>query len=263
MLEAEYATMFGAEERHWWYLGLHDQVRKALARCRIGENRPLRVLDAGCGTGKVLDLLGDAAVTGLDLSATGLALARRRGPFALVRASVAALPFGEASFDVVVSLDVLANLPPEAVPGALADCRRVLAPGGRLLLNLVAFQSLYSEHDRAVGVVRRYRTGQVARLLAEAGFEVELLTYANTLLFPAAALVRLWRKRQPAGRAPRSDLALLPGPLNAALARVRFFENDLMLRHDVVLPFGLSIFALARNPIGPGRSHPQPSRART
>ncbi|EHJ47740.1 Methyltransferase type 11 [Solidesulfovibrio carbinoliphilus subsp. oakridgensis] len=265
MLEAEYATMFGAEEGHWWYRGLHDQVRKALDRCRQGKDGPLRVLDAGCGSGKVLELLArdGHAATGLDLSATALALAGRRGPFPLVRASVAALPVREAAFDVILSLDVLANLPPSAVPAALADCRRVLVPGGRLILNLVAFQSLYSDHDRAVGVVRRYRRGQVARLLAGAGFDVELLTYSNTLLFPAAALVRLWRKRERPGEVPRSDLSPLPGLLNTALARVRSFENDLMVGLGLPMPFGLSIFALARRPAGPGRPHPQPSRTRT
>lgn len=249
MLEAEYETMFQAEEGHWWYRGLHDQVRKALERCGKGKEGPLRVLDAGCGSGKVLDLLirdGHAA-WGLDLSATALALARRRGPFPLARASVAALPFADASFDAVVSLDVLANLPPAAVPAALADCRRVLVPGGRLILNLVAFQSLYSEHDRAVGVVQRYRRGQVAALLAGAGFAVELLTYSNTLLFPAAALIRLWRRRERPRTIPRSDLVPLPARLNALLAGVRSFENDLTVSLGLRLPFGMSLFGVARN----------------
>jgi len=252
MLEAEYATMFAAEDAHWWYLGLHDQAQKALARCRSGTAGPVRVLDAGCGTGRVLELLRDVSPTGLDLSATALALARRRGAFALVRASVADVPFGDGGFDVVVSLDVLANLPPPAVSRALADFWRVLAPGGRLILNLVAFQSLYSQHDRAVGVVRRYRRAEVGRLLADAGFVAEVLSYSNTLLFPAAALVRLWRKRpRPDGGAPRSDLAPLPGPVNAVLARLRFWENALIVRHGVRMPFGLSVFAIARKPANP------------
>lgn len=265
MLEAEYATMFEAEEGHWWYRGLHDQVGKALDRCRRGRPGPLKVLDAGCGSGKVLERLARDGhdVAGLDLSATALSLAARRGPFPLFRASVAALPVRDAAFDVILSLDVLANLPPSALPGALADCRRVLVPGGWLILNLVAFQALYGEHDRAVGVVRRYRRGQVARFLAGAGFDVELLTYSNTLLFPAAALVRLWRRRGRAGQDPRSDLSPLPGPLNTALARVRSFENDLMVGLGLPMPFGLSVFALARRPAGPAGPHPQPDHSRT
>lgn len=251
MLEAEYATMFAAEEGHWWYRGLHDQARRAVGLCREGAKGPLRVLDAGCGTGKVLETLehdGGVDLFGLDISATALGLARRRGPFALTRASAAALPFADAAFDAVLSLDVLANLPPHLLPTALADCRRVLVPGGRLVCNLVAFQALYGEHDRAVGVVRRYTRGQVARLLAGAGFVTERLTYANTLLFPPAALVRLWRKRPRPGRAPRSDLARPPAAVNAILAGARRLENILTVDWGLPLPFGLSIFAVAQKP---------------
>lgn len=249
MLEPEYATMFAAEQTHWWYRGLHDQTRRAVALCRedAGSGQ-LRILDAGCGTGKVLETLAEDRVTGLDLSATALRLAGQRGNFPLVRASADALPFAPGSFDVVVSLDVLANLPPSALPTALADCRRVLAPGGRLILNIVAFQALYSEHDRAVGVVHRYTRGQIARLLRGAGFAVERLTYANTVLFPAAALVRLWRKRERPGHIPRSDLSLPPPAVNTALTTIRVLENIFTVDLGFPLPYGLSIFALARNP---------------
>ena len=258
MLEAEYAVMRAAEETHWWYLGLHDQVRRAVALCRREAGRPLRVLDAGCGTGKVAALLAadGHAVTGLDFSATALALAGRRGPFPLTRASAAALPFADASFALVLSLDVLANLPPAALPGALADCRRVLVPGGRLVCNIVAFQALYSEHDRAVGVVRRYTRAQLAGLLAEAGFSPQRLTYGNTLLFPAAALVRLWRRRPRPGRSPRSDLAPLPPAVNAVLAAARRIENILTVDWGLPLPVGLSVFAVARAPL----AAPRPNR---
>ncbi|MHC1791699.1 class I SAM-dependent methyltransferase [Solidesulfovibrio sp.] len=259
MLEAEYATMFGAEEGHWWYLGLHDQLAKAFARCRGLVTGPGRVLDAGCGTGKGLDLLGDVRPVGLDLSATALSLARRRGPFPLVRGSATSLPFAAGSFDVAVSLDVLANVPPAEVPGAFRELFRVLAPGGALILNLVAFQALFSAHDRAVGVVRRYRAGEVRQLLESAGFSLEILSYSNTILFPVAALVRLWRKRpRPGGGGPVSDLSPLPGPVNAVLAGIRRLENDMIIRHGLSLPFGLSVFALARKP---ATDNPQATRS--
>ncbi|EKO39450.1 MAG: methylase involved in ubiquinone/menaquinone biosynthesis [Solidesulfovibrio magneticus str. Maddingley MBC34] len=248
MLEAEYAAMRQAEERHWWYLGLHDQVRRALARCRGAVSGPGRVLDAGCGTGKVLELLADLQPVGLDLSATALSLARQRGDFPLVRASAVTLPFADAAFDVALSLDVLANVPPGEVSAAFAELYRVLAPGGALILNLVAFQALYAEHDRAVGVVRRYRAGEVREMLAGAGFALDILSYSNTILFPAAAVVRLARRRRRPDHEPVSDLAPLPGPINAALAAVRRFENAVVVGKTLAFPFGLSVFALARKP---------------
>ena len=259
MLENEYATMRAAEDSHWWYRGLHDQVRRAVKSCREDAGRPLRILDAGCGTGKVAALLAadGHAVTGIDLAATALALARERGDFALAQASATALPFAEAAFDVALSLDVLPNIPPAAVPQALADCRRTLVPGGWFICNVAAFQALYSEHDRAVGIVQRYTRGLLARLLDNAGFVSKRLTYANTTLFPAAALMRLWRKRPRPGRTPRSDLALPPVAVNAALSGIRKLENILTMDFGLPLPVGLSIFAVAR---APRRTPPRPNR---
>lgn len=265
MLEAEYATMFAAEERHWWYRGLHDQVRRAIGLCREEAKRPLRILDAGCGTGKMLASLaatGDVEVFGLDLSATALQLAKRRGDFSLTRASAISLPFAADAFDVVLSLDVLPNVPPSVIPAALAECRRVLVPGGRFIGNFVAFQALFSEHDRAVGVVRRYTRGQIGKMLTAVGFFPERLTYANTVLFPLAALVRLWRKRPRPGHTPHSDLALPPAPVNAVLTGVRKLENLLTIDGSFPLPFGLSVFTMARTPfvVRPNRNPDRPSR---
>jgi hypothetical protein len=90
-----------------------------------------------------------------------------------------------------------------------------------------------------------------------AGFLPERLTYANTVLFPAAALVRLWRRRPRPGRTPRSDLALPPAAVNAALTGVRTLENILTVTLGMPLPVGLSIFAVARTP---RRTPPRPNR---
>ncbi len=108
---------------------------------------PLRVLDAGCGTGLLLAALADgrpdARLTGVDLSAGMLAIARRNLLAAgtgiadrctLVQASLDHLPFPDASFDVVTSAFVLQLVPNRH--RALRELRRVLRPGG-LLATLV------------------------------------------------------------------------------------------------------------------------------
>lgn len=250
MLQYEYQTMFVAEEEHWWYQGLHDQVRRVVASLAREAPGPLRILDAGCGTGKVLAGLAGHEAYGLDLSAEALSLSRRRGLSRLARASIADLPCRSGYFDLVVSLDVLPNLEDAAVPRALAEFHRVLRPGGRLLLNLTACPFLYSEHDRAVGAYRRYHARDVRALLAGAGFASQLLTHSNAMFFLPAALVRLWKKwRAGAKTQPHSDLALPPAPLNRLLASIRFFENDLILRRNLRPPFGLSLIALAVKPL--------------
>ena len=101
---------------------------------RAGGLEGRRVLDAGCGTGLVAAALaGRTRVTGVDPEPEMLAVARRRLPpeVELLRASAEELPFADASFDAAV-LRLVVHLLDR--PRALAELRRVLAPGGRLVV---------------------------------------------------------------------------------------------------------------------------------
>jgi SAM-dependent methyltransferase len=104
-----------------------------------GEVAGRRVLDAGCGSGPLTAALRDrgAVVTGVDASAAMLALARRRlgddVPLHLADLS-GRLPFADGAFDDVVASLVLHYL--EDWGPALAEIRRVLKPGGRLIASV-------------------------------------------------------------------------------------------------------------------------------
>jgi SAM-dependent methyltransferase len=89
------------------------------------------VLDLGCGAG-MLALLKrkGATLVGCDLSEECALAARRNGYDAGVASSLARLPFGDASFDYVVSLDVLGHVEAREKDSVLAEVRRVLRPGG-------------------------------------------------------------------------------------------------------------------------------------
>jgi SAM-dependent methyltransferase len=89
------------------------------------------LLDLGCGAG-MLALLKrkGVALTGVDLSDECVAAARRNGYDETVRSALEALPFSDASFDYVVSLDVLGHIPAEQKDAVLAEIRRVLRPDG-------------------------------------------------------------------------------------------------------------------------------------
>jgi len=118
------------------YAILHELVRTGLARSTKGGS--LRALDAGCGTGfqtAILLALG-YRTCGIDLSAGMLDIARRRHRAArLVRGDLEALPWGDATFDVVVSCG--STLSFVARPAqALNEIGRVLRPGGRALIEL-------------------------------------------------------------------------------------------------------------------------------
>ena len=100
-----------AEARHFWFRGFRAFIGPFVMRA-VGGRAGVDILDCGCGTGANLDWLARfGRATGIDLSATGLALGRAAGRHRLIRASVAAAPFRDASFDLVTSFDVLYSLP--------------------------------------------------------------------------------------------------------------------------------------------------------
>ena len=130
--------------RVWWMTrGREGAFRtEQLDIAGVGEGQA--VLDVGCGTGSLAILAARrvgprGSVVGVDPSpemvARATGKARRAGVGATFRAGIAqALPFEDASFDVVMCTLVLHQLPPDALHGAFAEFRRVLKPGGRLLL---------------------------------------------------------------------------------------------------------------------------------
>jgi ubiquinone/menaquinone biosynthesis C-methylase UbiE len=105
-----------------------------------GDVTGRRILDAGCGSGPLFAALRDqgAVVTGIDSSAGMLELARRRlGDDADLRAADlgSPLPFPDAAFDDVIVSLVLHYLEDWTAP--LAELRRVLRPGGRLIASVM------------------------------------------------------------------------------------------------------------------------------
>jgi SAM-dependent methyltransferase len=241
----EYTALFEVEDRHWWFGGLRWEIARELAR-QGPVGGFLRWLDAGSGTGGLLanlEVPGRPAGIGLDFSAEGVALARRRPGLRLALGSVERLPFPDSSFDLVTSIDVLCHRNVKESQ-ALSEAFRALAPGGILVLQVPAFDSLRGEHDLAVWTNRRYRLGEVVGLLEETGFAVRRRFYRNSILFPAAALRRLLRRDPGQVGVARSEV----GPVS----RAADFLFSCVLRFEEALhgagawfPFGLSVFCVA------------------
>jgi SAM-dependent methyltransferase len=211
-----------------------------------------RILDAGCGTGGNLQwLAGYGSAHGVDLSPDAVDLCARRGLRTVARGSVLELPFGDATFDLVTSFDVVYHLDVRDDVAALAEMQRVLKPGGRLLVRVPAFEQLRSRHDAAVHTRQRYRLAELEWKTRRAGLAITRGSYANTLLFPAAAAARLLAHRSGADDGAdrsESDVRAVPPLLNAALRQVLALEAVLLAKID--LPIGLSAMVLAQRPCG-------------
>lgn len=239
----EYEVMFDAEDRHWWYLGM-QRITTGLLAQSYPKGGNLRILDAGCGTGAALQYLSPfGVVVGCDLEPLALQFCRKRNLEQLSQSTVLSLPFREAEFDLVTSFDVLYH---RAVPDrdqAMLEFNRVLKPGGRVFLRLPAYNWLRRRHDRAVHTVHRFTVGEVRDALLAAGFAVEKLSYANTILLPLA-LVERFLESALSLEQKRSALQESPSWSHRFLARVLYGEAAWLQRHS--FPWGLSVIAIGR-----------------
>ena len=240
-------AMIDNEDRHWWYRGRRRIVLDELAR--LGLGRDARVLDAGCGSGRLLDeLTRFGPVSGLELDADAVAVARRRGHEDVHVGAVEQLPWPDETFDLVTCLDVVEHTPDDRA--TLLELRRVLRPGGWLLVTVPAYQWLWSRHDVVCRHYRRYDRRMLRAAAAEAGFKVERTTSFNTLLLPPAAAVRLAqrlrRRPEDASDEPHtSDVELTPEWLSPVLELPLRIEAA-WLRRGRTLPAGLSLLAVLR-----------------
>jgi SAM-dependent methyltransferase len=231
-----------AEDRHWWYRGRRTVLEGVISG--LGLAADARILDAGCGSGRnMVELARHGTVTGVELSETSVALARERHTGEVIAGSVLEMPFPDASFDFAVSLDVIEHLEDDLT--ALRELRRTIAPGGALLVTVPAYQWLWSGHDEINHHHRRYTRRSLQRVAEEAGWRQARTTYFNSLLLPAAIVLRVLDRLSTKTTESSLDLWVPPEPLNWVLERPLAIEAALIKR-GVRIPAGLSLLAVFR-----------------
>jgi SAM-dependent methyltransferase len=232
-----------AQPRYWWYQARESLLRSALGRY-VADAR--RVLDVGSADGpSVAWLRGSAALASLDIDPRGLAAGGVCG-------SALALPFADASFDVVAAFDVVEHCEPEGT--AIDELARVLAPGGRLLMSVPAYQWAWTHFDDVNGHHRRYTKRRAVTALEAHGLVVQRATYAFMSTFPMFAAERVYRRlrERAAGRHPGLEAGEVPplpqvSPLlHRVLVGLCGIDERLLRRRD--LPFGSSVLVVATKP---------------
>ncbi len=244
----EYEKMFALESTYWWFQGRKKIITACLEA--HGLLRPgAQVLDVGCGTGLMLQSLAPYQPVGLDFSHLAMDFCRKRGIDRLVQADVIQLPFRDASFDLILALDMLEHVERDDL--LVQQFFRVLRPGGCAVITVPAHQWLWSEHDEALHHYRRYSDVQLRRLLEEGGFRLEKFSFAiSTTYAPIVAFRRLqrWLKRKKSANnhSPKTHLIVLPRIINQALIKLLEVEAWWLRRHS--LPQGVTLLCLARRP---------------
>jgi SAM-dependent methyltransferase len=245
MNPAEFANIARSEQTFWWYRGMQRILFRLLDPI-AAKRRFDRVLEAGCGTGYLSKVLAERyrwPMFPVDLGWDGLQYARSMSVSRLAQCDIAALPFRDRSFDLLLSMDVIVHFPRGEESRAAAEFARVLDPGGLLVIRVSALDVLHSRHSTFAHERQRFTKARLVQLLQGHGFTVHRCTYANSFLMPIALMkFRFWEPltRQAAGSgvepvAPWLD-RLLYTPL-AAEAQV--------IGAGVNLPLGQSLIAVA------------------
>ena len=242
----EYEKMFRLEGQLWWYRSLHERVETAL-RQRFGNRKDIIILDAGCGTGGMLDFLrrrGYTNLRGLDGSVDAVAFCHERElPVTFIDLANLASFEPEIQYDAIICNDVFCYFTETDLPSLVLALAHRLKPDGVLVSNNNAFKAFEGQHDIAVGIIRRFVLRDFEQLLPIAGLVIRQATYWSFILSPLILLMRQWQRLQLTlgWRKPeeaQSDV-YLPNPwVNETLHRIVRVEQKLLRR----TPFGSSLF---------------------
>jgi len=240
-----YAIMREVEDKHGWYIGrrriIESFVKRSCDEIRSEGTAEVCILDIGCGTGGNLESISKfGKAEGVDISSEAVDFCRARG-FNNVREGAAeTLPYASESFDLVTGLDVVEHLDDDVA--GLREMRRVLRPGGRMLLFVPAFMFLWGVQDDVSHHRRRYAMSELMKKLQQADMKVERASYANIAFFGPILLGRLFMRLT--GIRPASENNINIGAFNGLFGGI--FGAESWWLNKFSLPFGVSILCVAK-----------------
>jgi SAM-dependent methyltransferase len=236
MDKQEYFDMYDVEERHWWFKGKRRVYSSVLEKI-FKSRRDLNILDFGCGTGRNILTLGKyGRVTGVDISQDSYNLCAKRGIdiklLDIFKKDAEAL---KGKYDLITCFDVLEHLEDDGK--TIRRLGEFLASGGYILATVPAHQFLWSDHDAILHHKRRYNKKNLRDAFEKNKFEVILISYYNSFIFPMAILRRILNLKKTS--TAMTDIAIL----NRAI--LPFYDLESRLVPTGMLPFGVSLICLA------------------
>ncbi len=235
--------LYADNQSYGWSEGMRAVTHALLDNLTLADGP---VIEVGCGGGQMLAALQqrypEREVAGVDIHPLALAHAHAilRPETGLAQAALPNLPWRANQVALLLALDVF-DQEGVVLSTALNEAWRLLRSDGALLLRVSAHPTLYGPHDLAFHTGQRYTRPQLQSALMQAGFVVQRLTYANSLLSLPVAALRLAQRWRLLPWRPALYQQWHFHQVAAWLLR----QEAGWLRH-ADLPWGLSLCALAR-----------------
>ena len=188
MRRESYKIQNNVQKNHWWYHGRRELFYKLISNLNLSPKS--KILDAGCGSGGNIDMLKDLTfkkIFCLDISPDSIKYLFKFNTKNLV-GKIEKLPFKSNSFDLVLATDVLEHIDHDS--DALDELYRVLCPGGKIIITVPAFMSLWGPQDIESHHKRRYKINTLKRVANKCGLSITKCFYFNFILFFHIWLVR-------------------------------------------------------------------------
>lgn len=244
MEDEAYHEMARLEAHHWWYRGMRD-ITEALLFYLFHNRRDLKILDAGCGTGRNMTALKRfGTTTGVDFSSLALGYTRHNHAGRIVQASIEDLPYAARTFDLVTSFDVIYHAGVRDDVSAIRELARVCRPGGYVVIRVPALPALRGAHDTFVHGIRRYTAHELQSKFQAGGLIPVRFTCANSFLLPLVFLARKLPFRLAHGR---SDVQYNPGLFAELLYHLLHIESW-WIRQGGHFAAGVSLFGIGQKP---------------
>jgi len=244
---AYFEPLYTIEDQHFWFRTRRAVISNMAKQITADLEPGYRVLEIGCGTGNILQVLqnvcSDGVVFGMDLFSEGLKYARKRTSCSLVKGDICALPFSK-KLDLIGLFDVLEHIPDDTK--VLVDLQALLADNGVLLLTAPAHPWLWSYFDDASHHCRRYELTELKNKLTSTGYRIEYITYYMSIILPFVWMERRLKgmtHKRPVDYKPSDELCIIP-VANDLLAELLSIEARLIAR-KYNLPIGTSLLAVA------------------
>jgi len=237
---ATYAAEAGIEADHWWFVGRRALFSNIIRKFKLPPDAD--ILDVGTSTGTNLRLLRDLGftrITGVDRSPMAIQFCANKGLGQVRCGDVCALPFPDASFDLVLATDIIEHVDDDLQ--ALRELRRVVKQGSPILVTVPAFPVLWGLQDEISHHKRRYRLAHLLTKLNNVNLHPQQHFYFNYVLFlPILVARRLMRVFKPR---VDSENQINTKWLNRALTVL--FRFDVMTAPWLHSPFGVSALVIS------------------